>query len=780
MSDQGAHPRLTPSGTGAHRLFILDARHRVERRLLLDRLRETGEGEPDWVGLPISSGGRSPGLMPLAARLAGDDATEVVPLRVAWRTPHFDRARGLRLRDLMFGDPRSPGRVRAAAILWRDRERAHCLTGAAATLGDLRRRFAQQVADSNRSEEFAFAAFVARQAALALDSEERGVQGSRYKVPRFVGESVLASPGFAMALDELAAERDRPTVEVRAEARACLREMVSTPSALFLDLRNQIDRSLWMRGYDRDIRFDAQEFERLRATIRAHPTVLLFTHKTYGDAALPGLMLYINDLPMLHTFGGINLDFPGFGTLMRRSGGIFIRRSFQDDPVYKLVLRKYVAYLLEKRFPMSWALEGTRSRLGKLMPPRFGLLKYTLDAAHDAGIENLHVVPFVTSFEQIRDVEDYVAEQAGRAKKPESLLWLLGYARGVRRPMGKVRIDLGKPVVVRQAPAPDDRLAIAKIAFMTAVQANRVTPLTVTGVICLVLLGMAPRGATAAELVTFVRVLADWARTREIRLSDELAADDPAAFLGKLDALAASGILVRDGEGSAVVYGIEPSRHAVASYYRNTIAHHFLHKAILELSLFKAEDDGGDDPAATFWAETDRLRKLLKFEFFYPPREQFRSELMAELDRTDAHWREHLAGDRVLLRRLAGRLQPLTGHAVLLPYFEAYAIVVDLLARLAPAEQLDAKHCVALALKEGRQAYLLRRVSSEASVGRILFENGYRLAAHMGLAGESTFETIERRRALLAELRALSARMERMRLEALACAEEVMAMQAAR
>jgi len=153
---------------------------------------------------------------------------------------------------------------------------------------------------------------------------------------------------------------------------------------------------------------------------------------------------------------------------------------------------------------------------------------------------------------------------------------------------------------------------------------------------------------------------------------------------------------------------------------------------------------------------------------------------MAELDRTDAHWRDHLAGDRVLLRRLAGRLQPLTGHAVLLPYFEAYAIVVDLLARLAPAEQLDAKHCVALALKEGRQAYLLRRVSSEASVGRILFENGYRLAAHMGLAGESTFETIERRRALLAELRTVSARMERMRLEALACAEEVMAMQAAR
>jgi glycerol-3-phosphate O-acyltransferase len=143
------------------------------------------------------------------------------------------------------------------------------------------------------------------------------------------------------------------------------------------------------------------------------------------DASLPGLLLYENDLPMLHTFGGINLDIAGFGTLMRRSGGTFIRRAFHDDPVYKLVLRRYVAYLLERRFPMSWALEGTRSRLGKLPPPRYGLLKYTLEAAHEAGIEDLHIVPFVTSFDQIRDVEEYAAEQTGRTKPAESFGWLL-------------------------------------------------------------------------------------------------------------------------------------------------------------------------------------------------------------------------------------------------------------------------------------------------------------------------------------------------------------------
>jgi glycerol-3-phosphate O-acyltransferase len=332
--------------------------------------------------------------------------------------------------------------------------------------------------------------------------------------------------------------------------------------------------------------------------------------------------------------------------------------------------------------------------------------------------------------------------------------------------------------VVQQAPAPDDKLALAKIAFEVAVRANRVTPLTVTAVMCLVLLGTAPRGATAQELVKLVAVLADWARARGIRMTDELAADDRAAFLVNVDRLAASGLLLRYDEGSSVVYAIEPARHPLASYYRNTIAHHFLDKSILELALFKVDDVADGDVAAVFWAETERLRELFKFEFFYPPREEFRAGLVAELGRIDPRWQERLAGDRQQARRIARRLQPFLGHAVLLPYVEAYAVVVDLLARLGPGERLEQRRCVELALKEGRQAYLLRRVSSEASIGRILFENGYRLATHLGLAGDTTTETIGGRRALLWELRALSHRMERMRHEALARAEEIMAMKA--
>lgn len=756
------------------KLFILDARNGVERKHLLDWLHGTwGQvGEEEWIALPLSDESKALKLEPLAVRLAAcHDDSLIIPVRIAWRIPNFDKDRALRLRDIVFGDPRLPGSLRARIILMRNRRRAQCVLGEPATIADLKRRFVEDVGTPGDDESSGFAGFVARQAVLTLEMQERGVVGTRYKVPRFVADSIAASPKFREAIAAIAAENGKSRRDLMPEARKYMKEVISTPSALFLDLRARLERFMMTQGYDKGFVYDPEELEQLRELIRSKPTVLLFTHKTYLDGITPNALFYDNDMTMLHSFGGINLDFFGIGTLFRRSGMIFIRRSFQDLPVYKVVLRQYIAYLLEKRFPMSWALEGTRSRLGKLMPPKYGILKYVLDAAHDGGIEDVHIVPFVTSFDLIRDVEEYAEEQTGRAKSPESFSWFIGYLKSLREPMGKVRIDLGKPVVVARAPDPEDKLALSKIAFDASVNANRVTPITETAALCMILLGTAPRGATAEELVQTMALIADWARARGIRLSSELETLDRAALRATADTLVNSGLIHRDESGSASVYAIDPAKHAMASYYRNTIVHHFLDKAIIEFALFKVEEECEGDCEAAFWAEAMRLRDLFKFEFFYPPREQFQRDLRAELDRTDGQWSARLAAGGQELRRLVRSFQPFVGHAVLLPFVEAYTIVLDQFVRLKVGEALESKACVEQGLAEGRQAYLLRRISSEASIGKILFENGYKMVDHLGLAGVTTEEVARSRRKLLAEFRGLSRRMEKMRIELLAQAE---------
>ena len=618
-----------------------------------------------------------------------------------------------------------------------------------------------------------FAAFVVRQAGLVLDIAERGLRGRRYKVPRHVADGLRSDARFRAAMTKLAVETGQSEVALYEQAAKYMKELIARPSPLFIDMKAKLDRFMLSQGYEDEVVFDRKELTRLRKTMRENPTLLLFTHKTYIDGVTATDLAYQNDLPLIHLFGGINLDFFGLGFMLRRAGTIFIRRSFENNPVYKLVLRYYVSYLLEKRFPMTWAFEGTRSRLGKLMPPRYGLLKYVMDSAHSNDIENVHIIPVVTSFDLIRDVEEYASEQTGRIKKPESLSWFIGYLRSLREPMGKVYVDFGEPVIVKKAPDPNDRLALSKMAFEVAVQANRATPLTLTSLMCLCLLGTAPRAMTEAELRAVINFLVGWARERGIRMSEDLTDENLEGVQRVVETLVNNGLLVRYDKGSTLVYAIEPDQHPIASYYRNTIIHHFLDKAIIELSILKAREVSDREAAEVFWEETDRLRDLFKFEFFYPEKQQYRENLEAELQRADPEWETKLDEGGVKLISLTNRFQPLIGHAVFLPFVEAYTVVLEILSRLEPGDAIDKRSCVETALKEGRQAYLLRRITSEASIGKILFENGFKMAAGLGLTGETTVETIAERKALLRKFRALSRRMEKSRLEVLALADKI-------
>ena len=125
------------------------------------------------------------------------------------------------------------------------------------------------------------------------------------------------------------------------------------------------------------------------------------------------------------------------------------------------------------------------------------------------------------------------------------------------------------------------------------------------------------------------------------------------------------------------------------------------------------------------------------------------------------------------IAQLLRRCQPVVGHAILLPFAEAYSVVAEQLARAKPGDTVDEKALLDAALVEGRQAWLLRRISSEAAIGKLLFANGLSLMRHMGLADEATPRSLAARRALLVELRGLANVMETMRLSTVALADRL-------
>ncbi len=753
-----------PARDGQRVLFILDARNSVERELLQNWIHEhrpSGEEEFEAPQVclalrddrkPIDSAG-------LVMALALADDTLVAPLRVAWLPASADLNSRFHLRSLLFGDPRRPRKRQARRILAESPERMQLIAGIPDSVTNLRERFAHQhhVRDGQTQREFAD--FVARQAALVLDIAERRLQGARYRVPRHVAETLLASPAYNAAVDALAARTGQPKAVLMKEAEGYMQELVSRPSTFWLDVYARFNAFCLGLGYE-EIVCDPAEIEQLRQTLRDHPAMLLWTHKTYLDGMVVPKVLYDNDFPMSHMFGGANMNFPGLGFLLHRAGGIFIKRSFQDNELYKITLRHYIGYLMEKRFPMTWAFEGTRSRLGKLMPPRYGLLKYVLEACHASGARNIQIIPISIGYDLIRDVEEYATEQTGRGKGAESLRWFIGYIRSLARPMGKVYMDIGKPVVLPRAPEPDDRLALSKIAFEVAVEANHVTPITFPSLVTMTLLGAAPRALTEEEVVEDLGVLLDWAEARKLRISRDFNRSYADQMEGLLGIMIDEGIVTRYDEGPDVVYGIDQEQHPVASYYRNTIIHFFVNKALIELALLTTSEAGSEDALEVFWTEIDALRDLFKFEFFYAPTEQFHREIRQELARYSETWEDLLrAGPKGFLALQANMLL-LVAHVTLLTYAEAYLVVAEVLVRLDPDESIDERECVNRALKLGRQAYLQRRISSPSSIGKLLFGNGFRLAQHRQLTRGGGEEVASGRRELLRELRDVLRRLE--------------------
>ena len=734
-------------------VFLCDARSALERSLLEDWVRDndprpSGAAPADLITVVLEDGADSNGVA-LQEVLRRPDDTTIVPLRVAW-LPVLDKNRSRpRLRDLVVGDARPSKRRVARWIQGQSTDRARCVAGAPAVLDHLRQRYERTAADHAAAEDFA--SFVQRQASIALDVEERTLRGRRYKVPVFVIRGMEGSGSYQAAIAQLAEQLGEPSKEVAAKAHRYLEEMVAKPSTFFIDWMGTLTRWITALGYQ-EVVTDPDNIKQARAMLADHPSALLWTHKSHVDAIALLSVMYDNDFPAPHSIGGINMAFTGVGYAGRRAGTVFIRRSFSDNPVYKLALRQYIGYLLGKRFPLSWALEGTRSRNGKLGPPRYGLLKYVVDAAHATGTEDLHLIPVSISYDLIGETTEYAREESGQPKEAESLGWAVDFLRRLKAPMGNIYLDFGKPVILK-GPAPEaTNELLPQVAFKVARRANECVPVTLSSLMCLALLGAAPRALTYAELETAIGRLMSWLRKHNIRLAKSLEVMDIPELETLAENVFAGGVIRRLTEGSETLFEIDPAQYPVASFYRNTIIHYFVDKAIAEIALVRVADQPPQERTDKFWSEARWLRDLTKFEFFHTPSADFPAAIDAHLSFYDPEWKKTLDGSRGDVLALLDRLSPLVSHSTLLPYLEAYWVLTKVVADTAPGEEISESDAVAKALRLGKSALHQRRITSPEAIGKALFKGAYSSVNDQGLLDQDDQAVPAARLAFIARL----------------------------
>jgi len=687
---------------------------------------------------------------------AGEDRT-VVPVRVFW-VPGGLPTR-VKLVGLISGrDTYRPPEMLQRAILRKDPSRARIVAGEPAKVSELRQQWREDTVGDTPQD---FAKFVLRRADLAVERIELRLLGPAYKSPRLITDELLASSRFQDGMKSIPGASEE-------KAEAMLDELATGWSRFSVDLIPNLGRAIFSRGFDPRIDYDSAQIEKMRSALEDHPAVLLWSHRSYLDGVIVPVALQENKLPPAHTFAGINLSFGFMGPLMRRSGVIFLRRKL-DDPLYKYVLRQFVGYIVSKRFNLSWSIEGTRSRTGKMLPPKLGLLSYVADAYLDGRSEDILLQPTSISFDQLHETAEYAAYARGGEKIPEGAQWLFNFikAQGERN-YGKIYVRFPEAVSMRQyLGAPDGpiatdesskRLAMQKMAIEVAWRILRATPVNATALVSTVLLATRGRALTLRQLHHTLQDSLDYLERKKTPMTNSaLRLHSSEGVRTALDALSSGHPVTRIDGGHEPVWRIAPEHELEGAFYRNSLIHAFLETSIVELALVHAARAPEGERLDAFWAQAMRLRSLLKFEFYFADSATFRENIAEELE-WNHDWENQLDAGPAAVDALLRAKHPLMSSAMLRPFIEAYEIVADVLCD-APADIGD-KELTTRALGVGSQYAAQGLVRSEESVSALLFATARQVAADQKLLEPAT-DLRERRRAFLLELRDILSDMER-------------------
>jgi len=563
----------------------------------------------------------------------------------------------------------------------------------------------------------------------------------------------------ATFLGELAglADREGKTREQADKyARKCLREIAATPRSAWLKPAARLARFIYTRSYHPQLDVNMETMQRIRELSRDQLLLFIWSHKSHMDSFVFLLSLYDNQFkPLPLVFAGINMNFAGFGALARRVGAIFLRRDFQDDAIYKLVFRHYIDFLIRNRQPLTWSIEGTRSRTGKLSPPRLGILSWVLEACERQQVADVKLVPVSIAFDRIAEVDDYVAWQQGLPKRKESLLWFFHYIFGMQEPFGKIYIRFAEPIGLDaaaqgavQADSNADASPTMRLALEVCSRIEQVTPIKAADVLTMVLLAANGRALTVSEMLQQASQISQLARERKLPLATGFDLADEDKVAAALLSMRSSRLIQKFDKGSTPVFYIPEGKHLAAAYYRNTITHHFLYASLGEMALALSVGDIGDTGEEEIVQRLTQLREFFKFDFFFRPQDELVQQTLSELHRRYPEWHKRTASIPAQLK-LA---DPLFGHAILRSLSEAYYVVAVTLNGRGANPIPERKLFTTKLLERGQEMLLRKQISTESALSRDLFETALRLAEHRKLLHDTTGDLVERRRLFAREV----------------------------
>jgi glycerol-3-phosphate O-acyltransferase len=546
------------------------------------------------------------------------------------------RRKESRLATLLYSVQEAPGEAkRLFTYLW-NAEETQLTLGQEIALD----RF---VEDYRREGEERVVRRLARALQIFLYREERLVWGPTLLPRRLVRRTVLRDPELARLVRRIAAERGVPRRRVWREARGYFDEMAANYNGVFFAVLEWLFNRIWPRVF---AGLEILGLEKVIECVKEHPVVVVPCHRSHFDYLILTYIFHANYLSPPHIAAGSNLNFWPMGPLFRGAGAFFIRRTFEDNELYKMVFRKYLTFLIREGYTQEFFIEGGRTRTGKILTPKLGMLSAILNAFVQGVRRDLYFVPVSIHYGRIPEAEAYAREVSGAEKEPESLGALLRARSVLKRRYGTVYVSFADPISLNGALGPmrerfqngladppveeEKRRFIQRLGFRLLREVNQSSVAGATAVSATALLG-APRAACRMpEFLSAAHALVAMLRASGVQLTASLERNEASDFRESLRWLDGGGLVERLTDSGGTVLHAPPGKRFNLDFYKNNTIHFFLVPSLLTRALLVEVPFSALRAHIAWWLD------LYRWEFPLPERDA----LAAEIGRWLAYYRD--------------------------------------------------------------------------------------------------------------------------------------------
>lgn len=662
------------------------------------------------------------------------------------------------LTDILFGTEENPGRLRRLVILLNNPGRVFVEISEPLNL----KHFLDLPENRDLSVEKQ-ALVLRRRLLIQMNRHRQSVTGPVLKLPEELKENILTNDRLRSFMGRYSKTRKIPIWKVHKKADAYLDEIAARYSPSMIRIYSTVVRWLTHVMFD-GVTVNTDVLNRVKTMSQRGPLIFIPCHKSHIDYLILSYVLHHNNMPCPHVAAGKNLSFWPMGPLFRGGGAFFIRRTFRGAALYSRVFSEYVRKLLEEGFNMEFFIEGGRSRTGKLLHPKLGLLSILLNAYKEDACDDLIFVPVYIGYDRVPEESSYLHELEGGEKKPESLSQVIKARKALKRRYGRIYIQFHEPFSFNELLSQNGSPATAKNCFkamaskdqnkqcrdlgnrlMNAI--DRVTVITPHAIVASAALNCSKERFSRNYLMADIETYMNYLFSQKVTLADTLLIDYIRAVEYVFDLYVQGRFIDRiskdkKNQVSDEYFSVNFSKRPILEYYKNNGISFFVPAAFTALSIL--EKDAFQFSISDLQASYTFLQEFFVNEFAY------------DMDKTPEH----------VLRK---NIRMFVNEAILMPhptlpdtynltsagfrklklfssfiktYLESYWIVLSFFMRY-PKNFIDTKDRLKKIQSMGNRMLKRKEIERPEAISKMNYQNAADFFTSHGVRGSEDTEKIE-------------------------------------